>query len=217
MNKQNQNDTQPKSGSGSTLTGIAGVLTALATLFTSIGAPEFFPDKAKKIGLGFLTPENVEQPTTPTTTWNGVFHQFEKDINNPREFVSKIATEKVKLAFSETKVTGKSEATGTSPSNPKGWEQSGYKKGNYLVLAYQRIEEGIPGIGTYFLERDGGGNNTYVGYWEGLDCNLKTIVHCPYVLSKDDVNSIKKDFKNHLNTPCETINSPGNSNITSCG
>ena len=221
MNEQNQDNSQPKpptqakSPNGGTLTGIAGVLTALAAVFTSIGAPEFFPVQAKKIGLGFLTQENVEEPTAQATTWNGVFQHFEKDTENRGDFVSKIATEKVQLAFSGTKVTGKSEATGTSSSNPKGWEQSGYKKGNYLVLAYERIEKDIPGIGTYFLERNGSGNNTYVGYWEGLDCDVKSIVRCPYVLSKDDVNRIKGDFKDHLKTSCEKINSPGD--FSSCG
>jgi hypothetical protein len=186
---------------------LAGLFTALAGLIVAID--QLFPD----LGSILLEKINISKASEPTT-WNGVFQQFEEDTDNPENFKSVVNSEEMELIFSRTKVTGTVKATGTDVNTQKVWEQSGYRKGDFLVLSYQRTDESVPGIGTYFLERQGGDSDTYIGYWEGLDCDVKSIVHCPYVLSQGNVKDIKKDFKKHLQTPCEKINS--SSNFSSC-
>ena len=186
------------------LAGWAAILTAIATLITAIGFPNYFLHI-----VGKLNPNKVPQPIS----WNGVYGDYRKDLNNQKGFKPYIATEEIELIFSENEVIGKSKATGAG-SNAQRWEQSGYKKNDFIVFAYQRVDENVPGIGTYFLERQGDDSDTYVGYWEGLDCNVKNIIHCPYVLSKDSVEDINKDFQQYLQTPCEEVGSP--SSFSSC-
>jgi hypothetical protein len=199
---------KPKKDCVSALTAIAATLTAIAAVLTSIGAPDFFPDIAKRIGLGSLTPKDEEQPKTKPAIWYGLYRDFKEDPNNSGKFIPYLATEEIELTFSENKVTGKSKATGIDNQEQR-WEQSGYKQHDFLVFAYQRVNEeneDVPGIGTYFLKRYGNDGKTYVGYWEGLNCEMNKIVHCPYVLSTANASSIQDDFNSYLQKQCQTKN-----------
>ena len=92
------------------------------------------------------------------------------------------------------------------------WEVSGYRSGDYLVMAYFTASEQSGGIGIYFLKKVG---YSYVGYWTGKDAITGEVITGGYVLTKSELS--KEDAERRfrvLQKPFQFVNVTAGGNIS---
>lgn len=101
----------------------------------------------------------------------------------------------------------------TSESIRRKWDLKGtiYRSwqddavGPFIVLSYRSADDRAS-IGSYVIEQQLEGPKNYIeykGYWLGYDPDLKKIIACPYVLSRDpSTDEVMTRFKNWLSQAC---------------
>jgi hypothetical protein len=102
---------------------------------------------------------------------------------------------------------GGTKVFGTESTEGNTWSLLGYFRDPVLSIAYENVDPGAVGTGTYTFSRDW----PYVlwGHWIGVECNgnthTKFLALCPALLYRTDHAEDRKQYSDFMKRDCVTI------------
>lgn len=124
--------------------------------------------------------------------WMAIIREY-----SPKDGKENTSKEFLDLTSRGSKILGKDR----NVDNSRRWNLSGFYKNSVLVLNYVDQIETSKSIGSYVAEANPDGK-TFKGYWLGYDRDLKMMVACALILTKENASNVETAHRDYLERPC---------------